>query len=61
MTRGGPNNATSVVVMDAYQQAFEFYKLGYGAAISILLMLIVIVLSLVQIRLMRGARAEEYN
>ena len=61
MTRGGPNNATSVVVLDAYQQAFEFYKLGYGAAISILLMLIVIVLSLVQIRLMRGARAEEYN
>ena len=58
---GRPDNATSVVVLDAYQQAFEFYKLGYGAAISILLMLIVIVLSLVQIRLMRGARAEEYN
>jgi raffinose/stachyose/melibiose transport system permease protein len=61
MTRGGPNNATNVVVLEAYQQAFEFYKLGYGAAISVLLMLIVIALSVAQIRLMRGERAEEYN
>jgi ABC-type sugar transport system permease subunit len=61
MTRGGPNNSTSVVVLEAYQEAFEFYKLGYGAAISVVLMLIVIALSLAQIRLMRGERAEEYN
>jgi ABC-type sugar transport system permease subunit len=61
MTRGGPNNSTSVVVLESYQQAFEFYKLGYGAAISIVLMVIVIALSLAQIRLMRGERAEEYN
>ena len=61
MTRGGPNNSTNVVVLESYQQAFEFYKLGYGAAISIVLMVIVIALSLAQIRLMRGERAEEYN
>ena len=61
MTRGGPNNSTNVVVLEAYQEAFEFYRLGYGAAISIVLMVIVIALSLVQIRLMRGERAVEYN
>jgi multiple sugar transport system permease protein len=61
MTRGGPNNSTNVVVLEAYQEAFEFYKLGYGAAISVVLMLIVIALSLAQIRLMRGESAEEYN
>jgi raffinose/stachyose/melibiose transport system permease protein len=61
MTKGGPNNATSVVVLEAYQQAFEFYKLGYGAAISVILMVIVIALSVVQIRLMKGASAEEYK
>src|SRR5262249_9181161 len=33
-TRGGPLQATTVVVYYLYQQAFQFFAAGYGAAIA---------------------------
>jgi ABC-type sugar transport system permease subunit len=59
MTQGGPVNATNVVMIHAYLQGFKFYEMGYASAISYVLMLIVIVVSAVQIRLLRG-EAYEY-
>ena len=46
MTRGRPNNATNVVVLQAYRAGVRVLQLGYGTAITIVLMLIVIVLLL---------------
>jgi ABC-type sugar transport system permease subunit len=58
MTQGGPANATNVVMIYAYLQGFKFYLMGYASAISYVLMMVVIVLSALQIRLLRGERYE---
>jgi raffinose/stachyose/melibiose transport system permease protein len=58
MTQGGPANSTNVVMIHAYLQGFKFYQMGYAAAISYVLMAVVIVLSGLQIRLLRGESYE---
>lgn len=50
MTGGGPGNSTTTLPIFMYNQAFVNYQLGYGTAISLLLLLIGIVLSLFYIR-----------
>jgi len=40
MTRGGPHNASSVLANFMYIEAFNNYKMGYGASISVILFLI---------------------
>ncbi|MDI9261169.1 carbohydrate ABC transporter permease [Alicyclobacillus sendaiensis] len=51
MTGGGPGTETSVLPVFMYQQAFSFYQLGYGSAISLILLLIGIIASVFYIRL----------
>ncbi|MGQ9517312.1 MAG: carbohydrate ABC transporter permease [Anaerolineae bacterium] len=41
MTLGGPANATQTIVYRIYENAFVFYKYGYGAAMGVVLLLIV--------------------
>ncbi len=53
MTGGGPGTQTSVLPVYMYQQAFSFYQLGYGSALSMILLLIGIVASLFYIKLLR--------
>jgi len=43
MTRGGPFNSSSVLANYMYIQAFNNYRMGYGAAISVILFLISLV------------------
>lgn len=40
MTRGGPGNASTVLANFMYIEAFNNYKMGYGAAIAVVLFLI---------------------
>ncbi len=40
MTRGGPANSSSVLANQMYIEAFNNYKMGYGAAIAVVLFLI---------------------
>ena len=37
MTRGGPLQSTTVVVLYVWQQAFQFFNAGYGAAAAYVL------------------------
>lgn len=53
MTGGGPGTQTSVLPVFMYQQAFSFYQLGYGSAISLILLLLGILVSIVYIRLLK--------
>jgi multiple sugar transport system permease protein len=53
LTNGGPEMATRGVVQLIYDTAFADYRLGYGAAISWLLFLMIAGFSLVQFRLIR--------
>ncbi len=52
MTEGGPGNATLVLSLHIYQQAFQFNKLGYGSALSYALFLLVSVVVLLQLKFM---------
>ena len=53
MTNGGPLDETQVLLTYMYRQAFSFLDFGYGSALSFTLTLIVLVLSVAQLRLFR--------
>ncbi|WP_321924243.1 carbohydrate ABC transporter permease [Paraburkholderia guartelaensis] len=53
MTRGGPMNSTITVVHWIYRASFTYFKLGYGAAMSVVLLIVLLVLSVVQMVLLR--------
>lgn len=53
MTRGGPFNSTITIVHWIYRASFTYFKLGYGAAMSVVLLLILLALSVLQMYLLR--------
>jgi multiple sugar transport system permease protein len=53
MTGGGPGDNTSVLAIFMYQQSFMLGKLGYGAAISVAMLLIVGTLSIFYLRMLK--------
>ncbi len=55
---GGPAYATTTVIMYIIRQAFDFQKLGYGAAMSIIVFCIILVLSYLQMRFLRSSWEE---
>jgi multiple sugar transport system permease protein len=48
-TRGGPLGSTTVIVYYLYQQAFQFFNGGYGAAIAYVLFVGILILTLFQL------------
>ncbi len=57
LTSGGPSRSTLVAIYYIYQQAFRFGRFGYASALSIILMVIVLVISVVQLRLFRSSES----
>lgn len=55
LTKGGPNNASQTMPTYIFQQAFQLSSMGYGAAISVVLLLIALLASLGQMRFL-GSR-----
>ena len=53
MTQGGPLNATLFYALYLYLNAFKFLKMGYAAALAWILFLIIIVVTIWQVRLAR--------
>ncbi|HZO90959.1 MAG TPA: sugar ABC transporter permease [Chthonomonadaceae bacterium] len=53
ITGGGPELSTRVLVQYIYETAFNNYRMGYAAAMSWLLFLLIAVFSFAQFRLMR--------
>lgn len=53
MTRGGPQNSTITTVYWIFNNSFTYYKMGYGAALSLVLLVILTFLSVIQLRLLR--------
>lgn len=56
MTGGGPANATSVLIIYIYQQAFGFGAFGYAAAMASILVVTLILLTGLMFLLTRGGR-----
>ncbi|MFC0532031.1 carbohydrate ABC transporter permease [Phytohabitans kaempferiae] len=51
LTQGGPGHSTTVLAYYIYEQAFLFNKFGYGSALSLVLFLVVLILTVIQWRL----------
>jgi multiple sugar transport system permease protein len=56
MTKGGPANATSVLIFYVYQQAFQYSAFGYAAAMASILVVVLMLATLVLFLLTRGGR-----
>ena len=50
LTRGGPVDATRVLVYSIYQDAFQNFQFGYASAQAVILFLLVMTLTLIQFR-----------
>ncbi len=53
MTQGGPVNATTTITYQIYLRAFSEFKMGYASAMSVVLLLIVLALTVVNLKLGR--------
>lgn len=53
ITRGGPEMSTRTLVQYIYETAFNNYRMGYAAALSWLLFLVIALFAVLQFRLMR--------
>lgn len=53
MTQGGPGRATMVVVYQIYREAFQYYKIGYASALTLVLFVIIMLVTLVQMWLQK--------
>ena len=56
---GGPLNSTLSLVLYVYQKAFGgAYQMGYASAMSVVLFLFLIVISLIQMRVLRAGESD---
>jgi multiple sugar transport system permease protein len=54
LTSGGPLGSTKVMVFYVYEYAFKFFEMGYASAASYILFAILSILTLLQIKYLRG-------
>ncbi|MCB0060555.1 MAG: sugar ABC transporter permease [Caldilineaceae bacterium] len=54
MTKGGPSNVTTTVALLVYKYGFEYFKMGVAAAMSVIMFLAIIAITIVQIRSVRS-------
>jgi multiple sugar transport system permease protein len=53
MTQGGPGRSTNVLVYHIYKTAFQNYNFGYASAMSYILFLIILGITLIQLRMQK--------
>lgn len=54
LTEGGPNDATNVIALSIYRLGLKHLQMGKASALSVLMFLIIMVLTLVQLRIVRA-------
>jgi multiple sugar transport system permease protein len=52
LTQGGPGHASELLLYTLYRESFEFLRTGYGSAVTVVFLAIIVVLTLVQARIM---------
>lgn len=57
-TKGGPLDATQVIVYYIVQNAFSFYKMGYASAMSMVLCAVMLAYTVLQMRVMRANESD---
>jgi len=54
MTNGGPGSATTVMQFLIFRNGFEYFRMGYAAAMSWLLFVVIFALAMLQLRINRA-------
>lgn len=54
LTSGGPLGSTKVLVFYLYEHAFKFFEMGYASAVAYVLFIILIILTLLQVKYMKS-------
>jgi ABC-type sugar transport system permease subunit len=54
LTGGGPDNASQTLPVFIYKTAFQFFRVGYASAASMILLLVMVVVTLINLRLFRS-------
>ena len=54
LTSGGPGTSTYVPALRMYMQAFEYNHFGYGAAIGLVLFLVILLVTLINMKVIRS-------
>jgi multiple sugar transport system permease protein len=55
MTQGGPLNSTLSIVQYMYQEGFRWWNMGYSASIAFVLFFIIMIGTLIQLKVQKGA------
>jgi multiple sugar transport system permease protein len=61
MTQGGPNNATLFYVLYLYENAFQFLKMGYASALAWVLFVVILYVTLLQMKMSKWVHYEGAN
>jgi len=56
LTKGGPNKATEVLLYTMYTEGFSFFRTGYASAVTVVFLVIVLGLTLLQVRIAERTR-----
>lgn len=56
MTKGGPSNLTTTIALLVYNYGFNYFRMGVAAAMSVVMFMFIILITMIQIRY---ARSEE--
>jgi multiple sugar transport system permease protein len=56
--QGSPGRLVRVIVYDIFENGFRFFNMGYAAAEAVYLFLIIMVLTIIQFRFLRGRTVE---
>jgi multiple sugar transport system permease protein len=54
ITQGGPGTESRSVVMYLYETAWKFFRFGYASSIAVALAVIMIIVTIIQFRILRG-------
>jgi len=54
--QGQPGRLVRVIVYDIFENGFRFFKMGYASAEAVYLFLVILALTFIQFRFLRGAR-----
>lgn len=50
ITEGGPGISTKSILLYIYEKGFQSYNMGYASALSLILILVILIVSLIQLR-----------
>jgi len=59
ITKGRPDNETVTAVYWIYNASFKKFELGYGAALSVIMLIILLIVAAVQVRMMKGVGRDD--